>query len=133
MELSIGNAVHHSLKPFPCPDCQKMPIGGMTPMGQWAIRCRNPVHTNESVESNEKSAIEKWNEWALQIQQDRAKVNARDHFWFLRLRADVLKCCGNPDNLDVVKFPNNSLKATCKKCGRAHRTVIAEPGIFGFK
>lgn len=123
---------HHSVKPFPCPDCQQMPIGGMTATGSWVIRCRKPEHSNPSVEISEKLAIEKWNEWCLSTQQNRAKLNAKDYFWFLRLRADVLKCCGNPDNLDVVMFPNSSMKATCKKCGRAHRTMIAEPGIFGF-
>ena len=127
--------VHDSVKlrPYPCPDCQQMPIGGMAATGAWVVKCRNPVHSNSSVEMSERLAVEKWNEWALQIQQERAKVNAKDHFWFLRLRADVLKCCGNPDNLDVIHFPNNVMKATCKKCGRSHRTVMAEPGIIGFR
>lgn len=109
-----------------------MPIGGMTQDGQWVLRCRNPAHANVSAERTEQTAIEKWNEWALQIQQNRARLNPRDHFWFLRLRADVLKCCGNPDNLQVVQFPNASMKATCKKCGRSHRTMLAEEGLFGF-
>ena len=59
-----------------------------------------------------------------------AGTDLRDHFWFLRHRADVLKCCGNVDNLLITEFPNRSMLAICKVCWRKHRKVLAEPGKF---
>lgn len=63
------------------------------------------------------------------------KVDKRDLYWFLRHRADVLKCCGNVDNLQIEVFPNKTMRATCIKCGRRHWKMVAEPGgsdaIFG--
>ena len=103
----------------------------MNSKGQWVVMCRNPAHTNRAIQRTEKQAIEHWNEWCFVVQSRRGKQNPKDHFWFLRLRADVLKCCGNPDNLDVVQFPNQSIKATCNKCNRVHRTMIAEQGTIG--
>lgn len=101
-------------------------------MGMYVVRCRNKIHTNESIEGTEGHAIEKWNEWCESIEKKRASFNEKDDFWFLRLRADVLKCCGNPDNLEIVKNPNGTSLATCKKCGRRHHVMHSEPGIFGF-
>lgn len=54
----------------------------------------------------------------------------RDDFWFLRKRADVLKCCGNPNNLAIIEVPGGSELAICKVCGRRHRRLIAEPGTI---
>jgi len=59
-----------------------------------------------------------------------AGTDLRDQFWFLRHRADVLKCCGNVDNLLIEVFPNKSALAICKKCGRKHRKMLAEPGNY---
>ena len=59
-----------------------------------------------------------------------AGTDLRDHFWFLRHRADVLACCGNVDNLEIVDHGNRSMTATCKKCGRVHRKMTAEPGVI---
>lgn len=55
------------------------------------------------------------------------RQDVRDHFWFLRDRADVLKCCGNVDNLVITEFPNKTMLGQCKKCGRKHRKMMAEP------
>lgn len=49
-----------------------------------------------------------------------------DHFAFLRQRADVAACCGNPDNLFVVNERHDLQRAVCKKCQRVHRRLIAE-------
>lgn len=57
-----------------------------------------------------------------------AGTDARDHFWFLRQRADVLKCCGNVDNLNIVDNGNKTMTAICTKCGRRHHKMIAESG-----
>jgi len=57
-----------------------------------------------------------------------AGTDLRDHFWFLRHRADVLKCCGNVDNLHITEPTHGSMLAICKVCGRKHRKMIAEPG-----
>ena len=130
MELG-RHSFHHQLRPAPCPECQQMPIGGMTPGGLYMIRCKNTNHANMSQEGTEARAIEKWNEWVLQTQKIRAARNPKDYFWFLRLRADVLKCCGNPDNLVVVASGNGNMLATCTKCNRKHRYMHSEPGIYG--
>lgn len=57
----------------------------------------------------------------------------RERFACLRLRADVLKCCGIVDNLRIIEYDNKNLRAVCIKCYRKHRIVTAEPGRFGFK
>lgn len=50
-----------------------------------------------------------------------------DHFAFLRERADVADCCGNPDNLFVVNERHDLQRAVCRKCRRVHRRLIASP------
>ena len=59
-----------------------------------------------------------------------AGTDPRDHFWFLRHRADVLKCCGNVDNLFIQDHGNKTYTGTCTKCGRVHRKMVAEPGVI---
>ena len=52
-------------------------------------------------------------------------------FWFLHKREDLMNCCKNVDNLDSVEeLPGNWL-ATCRKCGRRHRKMVAETGKVG--
>lgn len=55
----------------------------------------------------------------------------RERFAYLRLRADVLRCCGIVDNLRIVEYDNRNMRAVCVKCYRKHRIVTAEPGHFG--
>jgi hypothetical protein len=52
----------------------------------------------------------------------------REKFAYLRLRADVLKCCGVVDNLRIVEYGNRNLRAVCIKCLRKHRLITCEPG-----
>ena len=56
------------------------------------------------------------------------KFDKHDHFWFLRERQDVLRCCYTMDNLVVYEQANNVMKAVCKVCGRKHVKMLAEPG-----
>lgn len=49
-------------------------------------------------------------------------------FEYLKSRADVLKCCGNVDNLGVTSPQADVLLATCAKCGRRHRKMKVDPG-----
>jgi len=57
------------------------------------------------------------------------KQDPRDHFWFLRHRGDVLKCCGKVDNLIIQELPGRGMLGICKVCGRRHRKIFAEPGV----
>jgi len=59
------------------------------------------------------------------------EVDQRDAFWFLRHRADVLKCCGIVDNLHITELPNKTHVAVCVKCGRKHYKMAAESGKIG--
>lgn len=50
-------------------------------------------------------------------------------FAYLKKRADVLACCGDPKNLFVRTLPDGrSQLAVCKECGRRHRKMYAEAG-----
>lgn len=55
----------------------------------------------------------------------------REHFAYLRLRADVLKCCGIVDNLQIIEYSNKTIRAVCTKCHRRHLKIVAEPGKVG--
>ena len=49
-------------------------------------------------------------------------------FGYLHGREDLMNCCKNVDNLDVVQEMKNLWVATCRKCGRRHRKLHCEPG-----
>jgi hypothetical protein len=49
-------------------------------------------------------------------------------FAYLRKRADVLKCCGEPRNLQVTSPQKDVQIAICKVCARKHRKMYCEPG-----
>lgn len=79
----------------------------------------------------EKRAGEKWNERVTQTRKFLAAESAADNkFAYLRHRADVRKCCANPDNLVVAQERADLLVATCGKCGARHRKLRCAPGAF---
>ena len=51
-------------------------------------------------------------------------------FAYLKLRADVLKCCADPRNLVVQRLQSDVLRAVCTRCGRGHRKFLCEPGTI---
>jgi hypothetical protein len=57
-------------------------------------------------------------------------MRAPHPFAYLRERADVLRCCGNPKNLVVQRLRPDLLRAVCTRCGRGHRKFLCEPGTM---
>jgi hypothetical protein len=52
-------------------------------------------------------------------------------FGFLHGREDLMNCCKNVDNLTVEQDGYKTFVATCRKCGRRHRKMVAEAGHLG--
>ncbi len=52
-------------------------------------------------------------------------------FEFLQKREDLSGCCRNLLNLDVKRTRHDTLKATCRKCGRGHIRLHASGAVMG--
>ena len=54
-------------------------------------------------------------------------MDLKEHFKYLKTRADVAPCCRNGTKLTVEDQGNKVYKARCGICGRGHIMMVAEP------